>query len=119
MGTGKQGGSMRALACVLACLLLTSCASSVRPWTRTEKVLLAASCTASVYNMYETDAGLDRGCEEGNQFLQGGNPVIGMAIIQLLTVGVVHIIPSWRVPVLSAKTMINTSLAIHDHNEGR
>ena len=50
---------MKPLALIL-CLLISGCASS-QPWTKTDKTLYGAACTANVYDYYTTEKLIDEG----------------------------------------------------------
>lgn len=102
---------------LLLITLLSSCASP-RPWTAGEKALLATSFVATGANIYAASEAFDRDCEELNPALRW-NPLLAMVFNQTLAVILVHFVPELRKPLLGAKTVINTGLAVHDHRAGR
>lgn len=104
--------------CILVLFLLPSCATSLRPWTRAEKVALVGSIVATGWNIYETDQAIDRGCHEANPTLRW-NPTIGMVSTETIAIIIGHYKPKWRLSLLGGKTLVNSGLALHDHNAGK
>jgi len=105
---------------ILVCVvLLNGCATRPRPWARQEKILLATSCLASAADAYTTIRFLDNDSNyEVNPWL-GEHPtdravIISMVGVNALVILLVHYIPSWRVPVLGAKTVLNTGFTINN-----
>lgn len=109
---------MRIVSATIICLVLVSCGTTPRPWTRNEKIVLVTSVLATGANIYETDRALDRGCYEVNPAIKW-SPVIGMMLSEALVIVISHYYPDVRFPLLGGKAVINTGLAIHDHQAGR
>lgn len=115
---------------VIACLLFTCISSgcATAPWTRTEKILAGVSIAASGWNIYETQAAIDRGAEEINPLIEW-SPGWGMVLTEALALWFANYFPEievpWlgtleiRSPLLGGKAAINTALAIHDRQVDR
>ena len=101
-------------------MLLTSCVH-VRPWTPTEKVLLATSWVAIYADYTSTVDILDHGGYERNPLI-GSHPsnekllVMGITS-QIIAITIAHFWPETRVWILGGKTAIHTGCAIHNNNE--
>ena len=102
---------------LILCVFLISCAST-RPWTREEKVLLGASCLATVADTVTTIDMLNNGNWEINPMM-GKHPsytqvVVTMSITQVLTIVAAHYWDDFRSWILGAKTGINVGFAFHN-----
>lgn len=97
----------------LLLISLTAC-SSVRPWTRNEKIALVTSIVATGINIHATNRALDHGCHEANPAIRW-NPAIGMVVSEALAIWISHYWPEVRIPLLGTKTLVNTGLAVHDY----
>jgi len=98
-------------------IFLAGCATA-RPWTTEEKVLLGASCLATVADAYTTLDMLDNGNWEINPMM-GEHPsssqvVLTMAATQVLTIIVAHYWSDFRAWILGIKTGINSGFAFHN-----
>ena len=89
-----------------------------RPWTKGEKVLLCFSVAAAGADYYTTERCLDRGYEEMNPVL-GKHPtdteltLIGWGCYAAI-IGVLHLYPELRTPVLFCLTPVNAGFAAHN-----
>ena len=102
---------------IIVCLLLIGCAT--RPWTTQEKILLGASCLATVADTYTTTRFLDNEDNWEINPMLGRHPsdtkvVIYMFSSQMIVVLLAHYFPSLRIPLLGTKTVVNTGFALHN-----
>ena len=108
---------MKIFSIVIIAMFLAGCAN-VRPWTKQEKVLLGASCLATVADMTTTLDMLDNGNWEINPMMgehpSSGQVVLTMAATQVLTIIVAHYWSDFRAWILGIKTGINTGFAFHN-----
>ena len=100
---------------IILLITLSGCASA-RPWTKSEKVMLIASCIAAGADAYTTIEGLNSGCSEA-QPVMGENPsnamVIGFTgIIQAAFIVWAHYYPDYRMWIMGGKTVANTACAV-------
>lgn len=112
---------MEKILLLITLLILTSCATTPRPWTRTEKLMLVASCIAAGADAYTTIEGINNGCSETNVFISG-QPSTGIVIAftGILQVGFIlkaHYWPDLRKWILGSKTFVNTGCAIRNANQ--
>ena len=102
---------------IIVLVFLAGCASP-RPWTKEEKMLLAASCLATTADMVTTLDMLDDGNWEINPMMgkhpTDGQVVITIGITQALTVVLAHYWDDFRSWILGAKTGINAGFAFHN-----
>ena len=102
----------------LSLITLTGCATSPRPWSTTEKTMLAASCLAMVADTYTTIDMLDRGHYEMNpmmgEYPSNGTVISVMALTQVAAAVLAHYWPAFRTWGLGGKTVFNAGLAFHN-----
>ena len=108
---------MKTLPIILLLIALPCCAAlpTPRPWTKAEKVVLGASCLATVADVYTTTQALNSGCEEMNP-LVGKHPSDGTIImfgglVQVGFIVVAHYWPDFRLWGLGFKTVANSAAA--------
>jgi len=97
-------------------LILSGCAT--RPWTKEEKILLTASCLATVADTVTTLDMLDNGNWEINPIM-GKHPsdskvVVTMGATQTLTIILAHYLEGFRSWILGVKTGINAGYTFHN-----
>jgi len=111
---------MRFIATIILILTLTSCAS-YRPWTRTEKIMLAASWVAAGADYYTSERAFD---DPGNHEM---NPLAGqhptdmelatyMLTSQVCITLLAHCFPKWRSWLLGGKTVVNMGCSWNNYN---
>ena len=99
---------------VIVLVTLTSCA--VKPWTKGEKAMLAASCVAAALDAGTTMYGVANGCSESQPAI-GKNPTAAViisftAVIQLGFIVAAHFLENYRLEILGGKTIANTACAV-------
>ena len=112
---------MRKVMLLTLILALVGCAHlkpHPRKWTKGEKALLCVSVIAASADYYTTERFLDRGYEEQNPVL-GKHPTdTELTLIAWgcygAIIGVVHLYPELRKPVLFCLTPINAGFAAHN-----
>ena len=105
---------------IISLIILTGCAHSPQPWTKAEKVLLVASCLATVADTYTTMEMRDNGYEEMNPMMDehpsDGEVIVVLGIGQIAAILLAHYWPAFRTWGLGAKTIFNGGLAVHNSN---
>ena len=103
---------------IISLLILTSCVH-YRPWTKTEKVMLAGSWLAAGADYYTSERALDDpGNHEMNPLIDKHPTDFELATYMLTSqIGITilaHCFPKWRSWLLGGKAAINTGCAIHN-----
>ena len=108
---------MKSLAILSIFFLLSGCAS----WSRTDKVLLAASWGAAFADWKTTVDVLDDGGHEMNPFItdhpSDGTLLSYIVVSQLGVTILAHFCPKYRTWILGGATAIHSGCAIHNANE--
>lgn len=113
---------MRYLAIIVIALILSSsCATTKgnRSWSKNEKALAFACCTATIADTYTTMRALDVPGNRENNLILGEYPddtevVAYMAASQLVILAIAHAFPKLRKYLLGGVIMVNGACAVRN-----